>query len=115
MKKLLAILVLFLFITSCAGWSKLDKFLLTTGTVLNGIDILQTREIFNNSKYKELNPVLEKLGRDGATIAMISSNLLIYWFTDKYPKYRTGLLGIYNGVKVICVGNNIGLGVKIRF
>ena len=50
-----------------------------------------------------------------ATIAMVSSNLLIYWFADEYPKYRTGLLGIFNGVKLICVGNNIGLGVSIRF
>ena len=73
--KLRHLLIIVFLIAGCAhldGWNTRDKVLLGTWSALHTVDLLQTREIMQDENgYYERNPVLDNLGRDGATAAMV--------------------------------------------
>jgi len=120
-KKLIITLTMLLCLTtnifagSTPAWSTKDKALLGAGTVLNVVDILQTREAFNNPKFDEGNPILKSLGRDGATVAMLAANVALYLVADKYFEDRTTILAIFGAMKLVVVGRNISVGIKLKF
>ena len=84
MKKLfISLIMLFclttnVFADSSYAWSTKDKTLLGLDTILNVVDILQTREAFNNPNFDEGNFLLKGLGCNGATIAMLVGNIALY-------------------------------------
>jgi hypothetical protein len=120
-KYLLAVaMAVCLFVTPvCAEdnkWSTLDTSLFVTYTVLNVADMLQTRYIFESDDYVELNPLLNKLGKNGAMAYMAGINLGLYFAADLVgKKYRPWLLGACSTVKLGVVGNNYHIGVGFRF
>ena len=119
MKNRLIISILILMLTGCAhlsGWSTRDKVLLGTWSALHTVDLLQTREIMKDDNgYHECNPVLENLGRDGATAAMVLAYPAVYLLANYIPKYRTHILTFFNITTGACVINNHSIGVRIRF
>jgi len=93
-------------------WDKTDQALMTSYTVINIIDIGQTREILDNSRYHELNPVMKDMSPDTATLFMAGTNVVLYYSADWIgDEYRTPLLTVANCIKIGCVGKNISIGL----
>ena len=116
--KHLPIILIVILLTGCAfnGWSTKDKILFGTFTALHTVDLLQTREIMREDNgYRESNPCLDGLGRDGATVAMLLGYPMVYLIANYIPTYRTPILVGFNVLTGICVINNHSIGVRIRF
>ena len=116
---IISTIILSILLTGCAhfdGWNTRDKILFGTFTALHTVDLLQTREIMKDDNgYHECNPVLDGLGRDGATAAMVLAYPIVYMLANYIPKYRTPILIIVNAMSGICVINNHSIGVRIKF
>ena len=97
------------------NWPKEDKILFGTFTALNTVDILQTRYAFESDDYKEANPILSPLGKNGATALMLGYNIGLYFFFDKYPAYRTETLGVLSTIKLGITAHNASIGVGFEF
>ena len=116
--KTLTISILIILLTGCAfkDWSRTDQILFTSFTALNVADILQTREAMKpGNGFKEGNPVLAKLGPDGATAVKLGFNGLSYYAFDKNPQLRTPGLIILNVLMGACVVHNHRIGVRVSF
>lgn len=96
-------------------WTFTEKSLFASYTVLNVADILQTRYVFESDKYNETNPVLDYVGKNGATAIQVGTNVLLYVLADQFPRIRTPGLIIVTGLKVAIVGNNIRFGLGFAF
>ena len=107
-KKKLIMLFLILFV-GCS-WAKRDAALFSAYTTLNVIDIIQTREIFDNPAFEETNVILSK---GNYLPLMIGSNILIFFIVDNLPeKYRTYFLGIITGATTGVVFHNSNIGIR---
>ena len=112
MKKLLIIILL---LQGCA-WSNTDRALYTTFAVTHTIDTLQTREILDNDRFEEINPILKDMDSNEATIAMLAGLGLVYLVADLLPeKYRTPFLFGSTAISVWGVANNFSHGVQFKF
>ena len=69
----------------------------------------------DNSGYTEMNPFLDGLGRNGATVAMIGGYGLVYVLANYIPKWRTSILMGTTAAAGYCVINNHSIGVRIEF
>lgn len=97
-------------------WSTLDKSLFVTYTVFNVAEILQTRYIFESDDYTEANPVMEPLGKNGTTVALIGINIAAYFVADWFSEEgRPWFLGTITAIKVGSVGYNAYVGVGFEF
>jgi len=89
-KKLFLVLVLIMVLLCNCSWKPRDQGLFASYTAFNAIDIMQTREIFSNPDYYEVNPTLTK---ENHIPLMVGTNLLLYFIIDLLPdKYRTYFL-----------------------
>lgn len=97
-------------------WDRVDKALFTSLTALAFVDMQQTNYIMNNDNYKELNPVINTLGKDMVVPYFVGSMVLSYFIADALPgKYRKVFLGVCNAVEIYWTTNNKRIGVKISF
>ena len=97
-------------------WSTTDKALFATYTAFNVADILQTRYAFDSDDYDELNPILSPLGKNGATAAMVASNIAMYFIVDGLQsKNRAIVLSVVTMLKIGVVGHNAMIGVGFKF
>lgn len=100
--------VIFLVLLTGCSWSVKDRNLMVAYTALNIVDMSQTNRIFHDDDYYEINPVLSK---DNFIPVMIGSNLLLWYLADRFPKFRTWMLGIGLGVKGGLVVHNARIGL----
>ena len=105
------IIIIFLILIAGCSWSKRDVGLFAGYTVLNAVDILQTREVFNNPELDEkINPVLTK---ENYLPVMIGFNILLYFIMDRLPgKYRTVFISPILGATAACVYHNDNIDIK---
>ncbi len=114
---LASILCFVTFNVDAKDWSTLDQSLLAAAGTLHIIDWAQTRTIAKNPDlYYERNPLL---GRHPSTaevnrhfaLGLIVIPVLAHYFSD----YRTQILSTWLAVEVLCVGNNVHLGIRTTF
>ena len=110
MKWLRITILLTLFCVSC-GWNKNHQIMMGTYVIAHAVDTMQTREILSNERWRELNPGLNALSTDQATGVMIFSTGVIYLAAEKFPEYRTWIIGIPMSLALACVFNNWQIGV----
>jgi len=90
--------------------------MMTTYTVFNGVDILQTRYIKSHDEYDEKNPILNRMGKNEATAVQVATNVIVYYAADALPiPYRTWMLGIATGLKIGVTAHNASIGVGFEF
>ena len=112
-------MMLLLLTTACSTtatpkWTTADKVMFTTYSALTVVDILQTRYAMDSDDFDEANPILEPLGKDGATAVMVGSNIALYFLVDRMnEKHRSPVLGILNMLKLGVVGHNAMIGVEL--
>ena len=109
MKWILYILVM-LSIGGCS-WSKNHKIMMGMYVTAHAVDIMQTREILSDERWRELNPLLSGLNRDQATGMMVASSGAVYLLADKFPEYRTWIIAVPMSLALACVFNNWKIGV----
>ena len=110
----LTLVPIFLVLLGCAGgpWSTRDKALFATYTIANVIDVLQTREIYDNPDFYEKNFIFTK---NNYIPLMVGANILAYLILDAISsRHRTKILIPLCGITVGNVGNNY-FKVGIRF
>ena len=125
-KKFLHLSALFSFLVilqGCAGnpfensapLSKGHKAGVVAYNIVSAVDMLQTREIQNNPKYTEMNPLIGD--SDGEIVGFfVAKSILHYGVTRILPeKYRTGWLSISIVPSIVAVENNHRIGVDIKF
>lgn len=85
-------------------------------TILNIIDIGQTRTIKTDKKFYEVNPILAKVPVNVASILQVVSNVVILYpaFTVDV-KYSLPIMVACVLVKALIVANNVKIGVKFPF
>lgn len=121
MNKLLAlVLVLFSTLTWAdnRSWSDEEKAWGYTALALTVADWAQTRDLTRrySEGYYERNPVLGKYPSQGRVDThFVIGGLLTYLIADNLDEYRKPFLQTMSVIELICVGNNIGLGLKVRF
>ena len=87
-------------------WSTPDKALLGTFVALQAIDVAQTKRVLKRGGY-EMNPLFGKHPSDGQLLlGKAVGTSAIYWLSDNYPEYRTGLLIGAVAVQTIVVRRN---------
>jgi hypothetical protein len=101
-------------------WDKWDKILMISYTASTVVDTLQTREIFNDSRYYEKNNVInymvKKTGRGSIPVYFLALNLGYYKIADHLnPIPRKFFLIGINAFSYDAVNNNYKLGVKFNF
>lgn len=102
-------LICIMIITGCS-WSHTDKAMMGIYLAVETVDILQTREIFNNEDYYEVNPILTK---DNYIPMMITGTILVYLIADLLPeKWRTKWLGVCVGFKGFLIKHNYDTGIR---
>ena len=85
-----------LFLTGCfANWSKKDKALFWGFAGLNAVDTYQTFDTLDDPDKKELNPLMQS--KASVVVVKLIGIGVIYYLADKYPKYRTTILGTCDG------------------
>lgn len=109
-KKAILILFLICMTASADTWNKTDKILLTTYLIGETIDILQTREILHNNRFRELNPLIKK-NTDMYICGAVTTGIIIL-ICHKFPKYRRNFLIGVNAFKWGYVGYNLSIGVR---
>ena len=109
MKWILYILVM-LSISGCS-WSKNHQIMFGMYVTAHAVDIMQTREILSDERWRELNPLLSGLNRDQATGVMMLDMALVAGLANEFPKYRTWIIGIPMSLALACVFNNWKIGV----
>lgn len=78
--------------------------------------MLQTREILDNDRWEEINPILKDMSPNEATIVMLAGLGLVYLVADLLPeKYRTPFLFGSTAISVWGVLNNFSHGVQFKF
>lgn len=95
-----------------------DESLLTATTAAVAIDWLQTRQIAKNpDRWYETNPLLGRHPSVGRVNSHFLSGLFLvyfsYYFLDS-AEYRW-LLGSILAVEVMMIGNNLRLGINVRY
>ena len=83
--------------------------------IVSAVDMLQTREIQNNPRYTEMNPLIGD--SDGEIVGFfVAKSILHYGVTRILPeKYRTGWLSLSIVPSIVAVENNHRIGVDIKF
>ena len=110
MKTIIVIICILLLALSGCSWSHRDKSLMAVYLAAETVDILQTREIFNNDDYYEINPMLTK---ENYLPMMIGGTILLYLMADLLPEgWRTALLLGAISFKGVVIYNNYSIGVK---
>jgi hypothetical protein len=119
----LAVLLLCLFLTSCAHidpWTKEQKVMAGVYSALHVIDWMQTNDIYNrrDENYWEINPVVDwahdQAGDLGVATYFAGSLAVTMGIAHILPsKYRTVWLTASNVVKIGCVGNNLSIGLNL--
>ena len=110
MKWILCMIMAMLIFSGC-GWGKSHQIMMGTYIIAHAVDTMQTREIKSNERWRELNPGLNALSTDQATGVMIFSTGVIYLAAEKFPEYRTWIIGIPMALALACVFNNWQIGV----
>ena len=106
---LLSLCICFSVCFSGCAWSKRDIGLMALYTGLTAVDMAQTKQVFEEPDYDELNPILTE---DNYQWVMVADVALLYLLAELFPeKYRTTLLGGACIVRGIVVGNNFAVGV----
>jgi len=107
-------IVLYLAPTSARGdawvspnkWTTTDKVLLGSFVALQAIDVAQTKRVLKRGGY-EMNPIFGKHPSDGQLLlGKAIGTSAIYWLSDNYPEYRTGILIGAVAVQAVVVRRN---------
>lgn len=115
------IIIILLPSTLYAGnWDKTDKALLTSKLTLHAIDMLQTKDIYDDD-YREINPIISSgvgaVGEKFIPIYFVTTGILNYVVADYLDEYRKPFLAGSNAVSLVLVLHNrsIGLGLNFKF
>lgn len=117
--KILIVIIVLLISSPVFGsdWSKKDTAYQLTYTALHIIDWGQTRNIVNNGRYYDNNPVLGKHPSMGEVntyfiLTLLGYTTISYILPSKYRRYwQVGTIVIQSGV----VGHNFNIGLKVDF
>jgi len=113
----LLIILLSIFLTGCATWSKGDKIREATWMVLHVVDYKQTQYAMERpDEFKELNPLLGDHPSEGRlnTFA-VAGGLFHILVTNYLEEHRTVWQNITIGMKIVVVANNYYVGAKVKF
>lgn len=124
MKRIIGIIITIIILSSAAitanagDWTTGDTARETTWQVLNVVDWRQTRYIAGNpADYNECNPLLGAHPSTGdvdvyfAAIA-VTHGVISYLLP---PRYRAWWQNGTIGIAAACVGNNINIGIGVRW
>jgi len=125
MKNLLIIPIALMFF-GCSGmhlkandpWTNEQKILQGTSLALRVADWGTTLDIADKpDKYREVNPILGDHPSKGRVNTFFASSIILnYLIADNLPgKYRNKWLWFNVAVSAICVGNNYGIGLRMKF
>jgi hypothetical protein len=106
-------LLIIIFILQGCAWSNTDKALFGALTLFKTVDILQTREGISNPNFHEINPIMENMTPDQATVFMVGTLGLVYLAADNFPDYRTWIIGGALAISAVCVFNNFSVGIRL--
>lgn len=119
MKRLLATILFLVSFNSYAQsseWSTLDKTLLAAAMTAQVIDWGQTRNLANDRKFYEQNPLL---GPHPSTARVnnyfVAGLVVIPLVAHYFPEYRTAILASWLTVELVATGNNRRIGLKVSF
>ena len=121
MNKLLAlVLVLFSTLTWAdnRSWSESEKTwgIVTANLLL--LDYATTRDLSHryNEGYHENNPILGRHPSTGQVdLYFVTAGLATWLIADNLDGHRKTFLQAVSAIELICVGNNIRIGLKVRF
>ena len=92
--KLTMLLVVFLLLTGCAGWSRTEKALLAVSILAASADAYTTCRMLDNPDNWEVNPVLGDHASDEAVISyMVFTEAVTVLLAHFVPALRPYLLG----------------------
>ena len=107
------------FLTSCSGWNRRDKTLLTINGVLMTIDMLQTADIYRHDEYYEVNPIIDsgvdKFGTGFIPVYFAGSFGARYLIADQLKSWRPWFLTGTAAVSAGLVIHNNSIGLEIGF
>lgn len=121
MNKLLALVLLLVSTLTWAdnrSWSDEEKAWGATAAALTVIDWAQTKDLTKryNEGYYERNPVLGKYPSQGRVNAHFAvGGLITYLIADNLGEYRKPFLQTISVIELVCVSNNINIGLRVRF
>lgn len=110
-------------------WDKTEKIMLTGFWALHGVDYLQTATFLDSDEFCELNPAIEAVydewGQAGLAVYFLAIGGFTSAFADWLPATprkvlfipisnpRKAFLFVMDNVKLICIANNVAVGVRI--
>jgi hypothetical protein len=117
MKKSLITFIITLSLTGCStigkDWSIGDTYRQGAFTILHLVDYGTTKDALSQKgKYKELNPLVRS-NLEEFTSTILIVNTIIPLLIE--PKIRKKYQILLISVKVLCVGNNLNIGLKVKF
>ena len=119
MKRLIIVVIIVFGLMGCAGWTKMDKTLMTINGVLMTMDMMQTMDIYRHSEYYEINPIIDagvnEFGTEFIPVYFAGSFGLRYLIADKIGGWRPWFLAGTAAVSAGLVINNNSIGLNIEF
>lgn len=120
MKKWALLIIVSLSLAGCGfkDWDRTDQALYASFITLSAVEALQSRYVYENDEYYELNPIINTWldSKDGSTIYFIGAGIAAGVIADKLPaRYRTPFLTGLNAIEVGLVGHNINVGIGLEF
>ena len=121
MSKLLAwVLLLFSTLTWAdnRAWTESEKTwgIVTANLML--LDYTTTRDMTHryNEGYQEYNPILgTHPGTSQVDLYFVTAGLATWLIADNLDEYRKPFLQAVSAVELVCVGNNLRIGLRVRF
>lgn len=97
-------------------WNDGDRALFATAMLLHVLDWGQTLHIVDDPRFYERNPILGRHPSRGDVNAYFAGTaLLMFTLAHVLPEYRRPLLWGYVAVGATVVGQNFGIGLRVRF
>ena len=121
MNKLLALVLLLVSTLTWAdnrSWSESET---TWGVVtanLIMLDYATTRDMSRryNEGYREYNPILGQHPSTGQVdLYFVTAGLATWLIADNLDEYRKPFLQAVSALELVCVGNNLRIGLRVRF
>ena len=122
MNKLLALVLLLVSTLTWAdnrSWSESEK---TWGIVTANLllaDYATTRDMthrYNEGYYEKFNPFIGRHPSTGTVdLYFVTAGLATWLIADNLDEYRKPFLQAVSALELVCVGNNIRIGLKVRF
>ena len=122
MNKLLALVLLLVGTSTWADnrtWTPEEK---TWGIVTANLllaDYATTRDMthrYNEGYYEKFNPLIGRHPSTGTVdLYFVTAGLATWLIADNLDEYRKPFLQAVSALELVCVGNNIRIGLKVRF